>query len=127
MGNIAYVILAVFILIVGTYIFTEHRKRTRKMLEEHNKKMESKLQAKEVQYSPLREEDLYLGLFVCYAKNSVKRSGKKISSNRLSPIEKEFRELYLSMMGQLPEIQAPYKKLKEALRKEELMVSKKGF
>lgn len=69
------------------------------------------------------EGDLYIRLFVIYSENHVKQTGRLISSNRLSPLEKEFREGYLKLLGKgLPEISAPYKRIKIALKAKDLMV-----
>lgn len=117
MGSYGWIGLAFIVLLAGIFAYRSYKSKLAEVMEEHKEKMaEIKEVTKEVEVATedTDEASLYIGLFVVYAKDHVAATGKKISSNRLSAIEAKFREGYQTFMSrELPEMEQPYKELKQ--------------
>lgn len=121
---------AVFLFIllgIVIYVIYNVRSRQKEALEKHNAKMQDLAQAiaKEAEDASIEldECDLYLRMFLVYAEQHVNTTGRLISSNRLSEIERNFREGYQSLIGKgLPPLESPYRQIKTLLREHDLMV-----
>lgn len=124
MGSYGLIILVVVLALVGFFTYRSYKSKMVEVNKEHAEKMQE-IEAKVVDRE-LDEAELYIGLFIIYARDHVKRTGVKLSSNRLGAIEPKFREGYQILMSrELPKLNQFYKRIKTALKEADLMVDGK--
>lgn len=127
MGSIGIIIVVIVVGLIILWTLRSFSQKRKLVDEEHKEKMAKIRETKKSSTELTGEAELYIGLFVIFAKDHVTNTGKKISSNRLSPLEARFREGYQTFMSRgLPEMEKPYQQIKAALKEAGLMVDTKG-
>lgn len=127
MGSIGMLIFALVVGLIILWTVRSFYTKRREADEQHKENM-AKIQQQKAEEAPANSEEaeMYIQLFVIYARDHVAKTGRKISSNRLSPLVTTFREGYYTFMTRgLPDMENPYQQIKSALKKHGLMVDNK--
>jgi hypothetical protein len=126
MGSYAIYAILFVIVVVGVYTYFTTKKKSNEFTEAHIENMEDiekRTEGLSEEFNGLEEEEIYINLFVLYAAEQVRLTGRMVSSNRLSPMHEEFNNKYQALLGRsAPTIEKPYHKLKVALREKGFMV-----
>ncbi len=129
-------IVAVVLIIVSLLIYSRVRKEKNVVNHEYKErqvKRDEELDRMEEQDAsitgepvPLDEFEIYVQLLAIYTAEHVAKSNQLISSNRLSPLVKEFSAQYSRLMTKgVPVVDKPYHRIKEVLKQKGLMVKPK--